>query len=236
MVVTKAPNPSLLSLPAPEGHQTALSCLHPPTVSFPSTHQSTIISNVSPCEHRTQNKDVLLPPSAFMTTGAEETLGKSNCSGFGDASLHQFVPPFEHSSAHSDVCQRASGGGSLEDAATDSASALTEELLGIQLDMMTYQRDRKQLRAWQKLKEVLQSWVQTSGAGEQMERNAVCEELKELEERIDRLSAELAKCKPSMRLHAERIRHLQTALQDSGVSFLHRRADEMDTDPSVFTT
>ncbi|KAK5934049.1 hypothetical protein CgunFtcFv8_014476 [Champsocephalus gunnari] len=233
MAVTKTPNPSLLSLPAPEGHQTALSCLHPPTVSFPSTHQSTIISNVSPCEHPTQNKDVLLPPSAFMTTGAEET---SNCSGFRDASLHQFVPPFEHSSAHSDVCQRASGGGSLDDAATDSASALTEELLGIQLDMMTYQRDRKQLRAWQKLKEVLQSWVQTSGAGEQMERNAVCEELKVLEERIDRLSAELAKRKPSMRLHAERIRHLQTAVQDSGVSFLHRRADEMDTDPSVFTT
>ncbi|KAI9515134.1 hypothetical protein NQZ68_028000 [Dissostichus eleginoides] len=231
--VTKAPNPSLLSLPAPEGHQTALSCLHPPKAPFPSTHQSTIISNVSPCEHQTQNKDVLLPPSAFMTAGTKDMLGKSNCSGFGDASLHQFVPPFEHSSAHSDVCQRASGGGSLEDAATDSASALTEELLGIQLDMMTYQRDRKQLRAWQKLKEVLQSWVQTSGAGEQMERNAVCEELKELEERIDRLSAELAKRKPSMRLHAERIRHLQTALQDSGVSFLRQRADEMETDPSV---
>ena len=129
--VTKAPNPSLLSFPAPEGHQTALSCLHPPTVSFPSTHQSTIISNVSPCEHQTQNKDVLLPPSAFMTTGTKDMviitcsispdisnvikakltnltwasffqkLGKSNCSGFGDASLHQFVPPFEHSSAHS---------------------------------------------------------------------------------------------------------------------------------------
>lgn len=39
-----------------------------------------------------------------------------------------------------------------------------------------------------------------------------------------------------MLLHAERIQHLQTSLQASGVSFLHRRTEEMETDRSVFTT
>ncbi|KAK5872526.1 hypothetical protein PBY51_013217 [Eleginops maclovinus] len=232
--VTKALKPSLLSLPAPEDHHARLSSLHPPKVPFPSTHQSVAISNISPCKRQTQNQDILLPPSAFMTT--EETLGKTNCSGFGDASLHQFVPPFNHSSAHSDVCRRVSRGGTLTVAVTDPTSALTEELLGIQLDMMTFQQDRKQLRAWQKLKEVLQSWLQTSGEGDHMEKNAVYQEVKELEESIDRLSAELAKRKPSMRLHAERIQHLQTALQDSGVAFLRRKVEKMERDPSVFTT
>lgn len=109
------------------------------------------------------------------------------------------------------------------------------DLLSIQLDMKTYQQDRKRLRSWQRLKEVLQSWLQTSGKDEQMEKNAVCQELKELEECIGRLSAELAKRKPTMLLHAERIRHLQTALQASGVSVLQREIEEMETDCSVFT-
>lgn len=48
----------------------------------------------------------------------------------------------------------------------------------------------------------------------------------QLEERINRLSTELAKRKPTMLLHVERIQHLQTALNASGVSFVC----------SVFTT
>lgn len=35
-------------------------------------------------------------------------------------------------------------------------------------------------RSWQKLKEVLQSWLQTSGEDEQMEKPSVCQELKEV--------------------------------------------------------
>lgn len=163
-----APKPSQLSC------NTALSCLHPAKVPVTSTHQSLVISNVSPSEPHTsaldspqETRDVLLPPSAFMTSGTEEKLGKISSSGF--------VPPFEqHSSAYPDIGLRASSGES------DPASALIRELLSIQLEMKTYQRDRKQLRAWQKLKEVLQSWLQTSGRDEQMEKNAVCRELKEV--------------------------------------------------------
>lgn len=36
------------------------------------------------------------------------------------------------------------------------------------------------LRAWRKLKGVLQSWLQTSGKDEVMEKNAVSQELKEV--------------------------------------------------------
>ncbi|XP_036956546.1 protein SFI1 homolog isoform X1 [Acanthopagrus latus] len=156
-----------------------------------------------------EKQDVLLPPSAFMTTALEDTLRKSSSSSFGDPLL---MPPFgQHTSAHSDEHLRTS---SAETEGTDPTSALIRELLSIQMDMKTYQQDRKQLRAWQKLKEVLQSWLQTSGQDEQMEKDSVCQELEELEERIVNLSTELAKRKPTMLLHAERIEHLQTVLID----------------------
>ncbi|XP_044028465.1 protein SFI1 homolog isoform X3 [Siniperca chuatsi] len=200
-----------------EGRPTVLSCRHPAKVPVTSTHQSIIIPNVSPSDpHMStmdspqENQDVLLPPSAFMTTKPEDSLGKTSSSGSGDAPL---VPSFKQHSPASP----ASSGVTVEDAAMDPTSNLTRKLLSIQLDMKTYQEDRKQLRAWQKLKEVLQSWLQTSGKDEQMEKNAVCQELKELEERIDRLSTELAKRKPAMLLHAERIQHLQTVLADHAV-------------------
>lgn len=203
-----APKPSQLACP------TISSLLRPAKVPITSTHQSIVISNVSASEPQKpaldspqQTQDVLLPPSAFMTTGTKDSLEKTSCSGF--------VPPFEqHSSVYPDKSLSAFSG---ETAATDPTSVLTRELLNIQLDMKTYQQDRKQLRAWQKLKEVLQSWLQTSGKDEQMEKNAICQELEELEERIDRLSAELAKRKPTMLLHTERIQHLQHVLRDHSV-------------------
>ncbi|TWW62042.1 hypothetical protein D4764_04G0006890 [Takifugu flavidus] len=99
----------------------------------------------------------------------------------------------------------------------DSKPKTLSELLSIQQDMESYQQDRKQLRAWKKLKAVLQSWKQTSGRYDQSEKAAVCQEMKELEERIARLSAELAKEKPRILLHAERIQHLQTVLRRHSV-------------------
>lgn len=104
-----------------------------------------------------------------------------------------------------DTCVSASGG---ETAETDST--LIAELLSIQLDMKTYQQDKKQLqweqrccyscwvvkhiisvrrepkmhvcslRAWQKLRDVLKSWLQTSGKDDQMEKRTVFEELREV--------------------------------------------------------
>ncbi|KAE8298503.1 Serotransferrin [Larimichthys crocea] len=157
-----APKPSQLS------GRTVLSCHHPAQVSSTSTDQTIITSNVSSCEPHTstmdsphETRDILLPPSAFMTIGAEDKGGTSSL----------------------DVRLRASRGKAAE---IDPASDLTRELLDIRLEMKTYQQDRKQLRAWQKLKEVLRSWLRSSGKDEQVEKHAVCQELKELEERIDR--------------------------------------------------
>lgn len=68
-----APKPSQLS------GRTVLSCHHPAQVSSTSTDQTIITSNVSPCEPHTstmdsphETRDILLPPSAFMTIGAED--------------------------------------------------------------------------------------------------------------------------------------------------------------------
>uniref|UniRef100_UPI0037E92037 protein SFI1 homolog n=1 Tax=Semicossyphus pulcher TaxID=241346 RepID=UPI0037E92037 len=223
-----AAGPKPWQLGSREGGRTVSSCLHPAKAPVTSTHQSIVISNVSPSEphmstpdRSQENQDVLLPPSAFMTTGAENTLGKTSSSGFRDVPL--FKQP---STSYPEKLLRASSGETLEEAAKDSASALTRELLSIQRDMKTYQQDRKQLRAWQKLSEVLQSWLQTSGKDEHVEKDAVCEELKDLEERIDRLSAELGKRKPTMLLHAERIQHLQTVLSASGVPLLYQKAED----------
>ncbi|XP_069000006.1 protein SFI1 homolog isoform X1 [Embiotoca jacksoni] len=218
--------------------------LCPDKVSVPSTHQSTLISTVSPSEahvstvdspQETQNRDLLLPPSAFMTTATQNMLRKSSSSGPRDAPhvpFHHVFTSFKHrSSTYPEVHLRASSGETevrhAEPAAADPASALTEELLSIQLDMKNFQQSRKQLRAWRKLKEVLQSWLQTSGKDEEMERNAVCQELKELEEHIDRLSTELEKWKPTMLLHANRVQRLQS---------VRRKTEEMETDNCVLTT
>ncbi|XP_020507537.3 protein SFI1 homolog isoform X1 [Labrus bergylta] len=201
---------------------TASSCLHHAKVPVTSTHQSFSISNVPTSitqvstENCSQaNQDVLLPPSAFMTTGTDNTFGKTDSAGV--------VPMFYKLSS----VLPAVSGESLEEASKDSTAALTRELLSIQLDMNTYQQDRKQLRAWQKLTEVLRSWLQTSGKDEQMEKTAVCEELKELEERIYSLSTDLGKRKPTMQLHAQRIQHLQTVLQASGVPLLYQKAEDV---------
>ncbi|KAM4588370.1 uncharacterized protein sfi1 [Odontesthes bonariensis] len=139
-----------------------------------------------------QNQDLLLPPSAFMTSAPSEN--RLRGSSGKTANPH------------------------VEEASTDPASALTRELLSIQQEMKSFQQSRQQLRGWRKLREVLQSWLQTSGEDEQLEKHAVCEELKELEERIHRLSTELEKRRPTMLLHAERIQHLQSVLHTSGVS------------------
>ncbi|XP_035488730.1 protein SFI1 homolog isoform X2 [Scophthalmus maximus] len=216
-----------------------------------STHPSTITSTVSPSELRAsvvdssqeiQNQDVLLPPSAFMHIGSHNMLGKTSSPGSEDAALvsfHQFVSPLKHNSRYPDIRASSDEAESLpvEDVGTDAASVLIEEMLSIQLDMKSFQQDRKQLRSWQKLKEVLQSWLQTSGEDEQMEKPSVCQELKELDERVDRLSNKLEKRKPKMLLHAERIQHLQTVLHTSGVYSLHQKTKEMETGlETKFTT
>ncbi|KAF7664341.1 hypothetical protein LDENG_00180090 [Lucifuga dentata] len=238
------PHPLELRSVPHKGQAAASSCLQPVTGSFISVPQSFLVSATghsdphisamdSPCG--SQETHLLLPPSAFMATSTTYMLGKTSNSNLL-LPLHQFVPPpiKQQSSSCSgtiatpwypEVHMRAF---SEEDVEADQASQLMRELLSIQLDMERFQQERKQLRAWQNLKEVLQTWLQTSGKDEEVEKNAVCQELKELEERIDRLSTELSRQKPTMLRHAERIQHLQTVLHTSGVTFLCRQTEEIE--------
>ncbi|KAK7916596.1 hypothetical protein WMY93_012357 [Mugilogobius chulae] len=103
----------------------------------------------------TQNQELLLPPSAFMTTIT-----------FKDSSLEQSsqLPA------------------SANDNSTEPVTDLTKELQEIKQDMTSYQQDKKQLRAWCKLRDVLQTWLQTSGQNDHSEKDSVCQELKEARE------------------------------------------------------
>ncbi|XP_054641735.1 protein SFI1 homolog isoform X2 [Dunckerocampus dactyliophorus] len=140
--------------------------------------------------------DLLLPPAAFMST--EKKYGNGSM-------LLQDVHP------------------SAPSGQTDEASPLIKELMSIQQDMRSFQQDRKQLRLWQRTKDVLHCWLQTSGKDEDMDKNSVCQQMNEMEERIERLSCELATRRPAMHLHAERLRHLQAALDSSGFSSLYKK-------------
>ncbi|XP_075893516.1 uncharacterized protein sfi1 isoform X2 [Nelusetta ayraudi] len=142
-------------------------------------------------------EDALLPPSAFMTGSSENMQIDACSSGFGDG--------FQQPSTSPDTSSRETG---------ETDSTLITELLSIQLDMKTYQQDKKQLQAWQKLRDVLKGWLQTSGKDDRMETKAVCEELQELEDRITRLAAELTERKPSVRLQVARVQHLHGLLSE----------------------
>uniref|UniRef100_A0A3Q2PJF6 SFI1 centrin binding protein n=1 Tax=Fundulus heteroclitus TaxID=8078 RepID=A0A3Q2PJF6_FUNHE len=153
--------------------------------------------------------DLLLPPSAFMTSKTQKSVDSSGIREAPFVPLPDSISPSKHLSDFQDP--------SLTNPPEKDAPALTRELLSIQTDMKNFQQSRKQLRAWRKLRDVLRSWLQTSAEDEQAERSAVCEELKELEKRIQELSAELETHKPTILLHVERIQHLQSVLDNSGV-------------------
>ncbi|KAM4613625.1 protein SFI1 homolog [Polymixia lowei] len=248
------PHPVGPSSPLNKGQTPVRSCLQPPTAPFTSRALAVTQSPLVPamvCSepsvdslHGLQNQDVLLPPSSFMIANAQTKQGKTSSSCPGNATLlppHQFILPLSHHSTYSGVSMRASSEevdveNIEEEAEVDPTLALTGELLSIRLDMDRFQQDRKQLRKWKRLAQVLKTWLQSSGQEEQMEKITVRQELEELEECINRLSADLTKQKPSILLHAARVQHLETLLHSLGDGFLSRPPEERATDHSVFTT
>ncbi|XP_043977144.1 protein SFI1 homolog isoform X4 [Gambusia affinis] len=188
------PGPGNISTPHSEEQETEALSSHTEGALKPSQRGS-MSGAESPLESRTQ--DLLLPPSAFMTSKTQKSLDSSGLRENPFVSLCEF----ETSSTP----------------LTPEASVLMRELLSIQMDMKNFQQSKKQLRAWRKLRDVLQSWLQTSAEDEQVEKSAVCEELKELERRIRELSTELEKQKPTILLHVERIQRLQSVLSTAGV-------------------
>lgn len=78
-----APKPFGFSSPPQKNHPAVLPQLPPAKVPVTSTHQSTITSTVSPSHPQlsvvdssqgTENQDLLLPPSAFMSIGFQNTV------------------------------------------------------------------------------------------------------------------------------------------------------------------
>lgn len=199
------PTPEEFESPATAPQPLELSCSSSAIIPMSTTHQSSNLETVSPSElhmssvESTQNQERLLPPSAFMT---------ATPFSLRDPPLqlsHQVIPTLKNDDSDSTVI--------------DPVSDLTNELLSIQQDMRSYQQDRKQLRTWHKLKDVLQTWLQTSGQDDQYEKNTVSQELEELETAIVQLTTKLAKRKPTILQLVERIQHLQVAHHTSGDSF-----------------
>ncbi|XP_057702688.1 protein SFI1 homolog isoform X3 [Corythoichthys intestinalis] len=195
------------------------SSLHHSSINFSATCQNIDVVNlplqkgpVCIMEQPEPPSELLLPPSTFMS--AESQLG---CDSTFSPKTGPGLEP--SSSTPSDVHPRESNGSSE----TDTTLSLLTELISIQQDMRSFQQERKQLRLWQRVKDVLQGWLQTSGKDEEMESNAVWQQVKELEERIERLSCELATRRLTMRFHVQRIQHLQSVLDCYGFSSLYRQ-------------
>ncbi|XP_029357539.1 protein SFI1 homolog isoform X2 [Echeneis naucrates] len=221
--------------------------LHPSKVLVCTTHQSTAITKPSEplvsgvdSSQGIHDQDLLLPPSAFLPTGFQNMLGKTHSLSSRTApaeSSHQFVKhkskypatPLQVSSEETECFHG-------KEELTGPTATLTRELLSIQQDMKSFQEDRKRLRGWQKLKEILKTWLQTTGEDEQMDKDSVCQELLVLEERIESLSSDLGKRRPVMLLHSERIQHLQSVLHTLGVTSSFQKIKDMECNHSPFTT
>lgn len=134
-----------------------------------------------PCEDTTQNQELLLPPSAFMTA------------------ISQSPEDLPHEQSSRSM-------------PSDPVADLTNELVGIKQDMKNYLQDKKQLRAWCKLRNVLETWLQTSGQDHLAEKDDVCQELEELEKTIAQLASKLSKQKPRILQHVDRIQNLHAPL------------------------
>ncbi|XP_046880848.1 protein SFI1 homolog isoform X2 [Hypomesus transpacificus] len=183
--------------------------------------------------HGTAHQDVLLPPSSFMTNHHSTT-----------SQTHSFCPrgSLVVSSSPPGVCLKGNDDEEEDEeeciqSDCDPALCLSREMLSIRFDMQRFKQNKKQLQTWQKLKEVLKNWLQSSeGEGETKERNDTCQELAELEERIRRLSDEVTEQKPVMRLHAARVHNIESVLLSSGHASLSRTPEHRATDqPSVLT-
>lgn len=143
--------------PSQRNNPTALSCLHP---FKPSSH---ITSAMSPSALRHVStvdspQDLLLPPSAFMTTGTQNPviiivlfINDVAYHDSGDIRSFFFSKMEETSRSGHQLstlpnCVTSSGGADVCHVAADPVSALTSELMSIQLEMNNFQQARKQLR------------------------------------------------------------------------------------------
>ncbi|XP_041748291.1 protein SFI1 homolog isoform X2 [Coregonus clupeaformis] len=216
------PTAPLHQKPSPLPYQTKVQVtanLYPAAASLPISpvlaHPAPHLSLPTAPHHGSLGQDLLLPPSSFMATHTQTKVRQPSGSWISDSSL---LPPNEFSTVH----QQPEYDGDVlteEEEGVDPTLAWTRELLNIRLDMQRFQQDRKQLQAWRRLEELLRSWLQTSVSEvETEERNTIREELEQLEERIGRLSAELAEQKPVMILHAARIHRIESVLLQSSTA------------------
>ncbi|KAM9523069.1 uncharacterized protein sfi1 isoform 3-T3 [Salvelinus alpinus] len=216
------PTAPLHQRPSPLPHQTKVPVtanLYPAAASIPISpiraHPAPHLSFPTAPHHESLGQDLLLPPSSFMATHTQTKVRQPSGSWESDTSL---LPPNEFSTLHQ---QPESDGEDVltEEENVDPTLAWTRELLNIRLDMLRFQQDRKLLQSWRRLEEVLRSWLQTSGSeGETEESNTIRKELEQLEERIGRLSSELAEQKPVMILHAARIHRIESVLLQSSTA------------------
>ncbi|XP_038872128.1 protein SFI1 homolog isoform X4 [Salvelinus namaycush] len=216
------PTAPLHQRPSPLPHQTKVPVtanLYPAAASIPISpiraHPAPHLSFPTAPHHESLGQDLLLPPSSFMATHTQTKVRQPSGSWESDSSL---LPPNEFSTLHQ---QPESDGEDVltEEENVDPTLAWTRELLNIRLDMLRFQQDRKLLQSWRRLEEVLRSWLQTSGSeGETEESYTIRKELEQLEERIGRLSSELAEQKPVMILHAARIHRIESVLLQSSTA------------------
>ncbi|CAL8340519.1 unnamed protein product [Lota lota] len=209
----RPPDVSVSSRPFITSHIPAVACGEHPVASI----------HPSCSTHGLDNQYVLLPPSSFMTSkGQTKTCFRSIES---DSTWTCFFLVIVAEGLR--VTSPVEGGiwGVKETA--DPGMTLAKELLRIQLEMKRFQQDRRQLWAWRRLRDSLQSWLETGSEDDPRERNSVRRELDELEESMGRLSEDLGKQKPAMALHTARVQRLDAVLRSAGVVLPGRTTDTL---------
>ncbi|XP_051887927.1 protein SFI1 homolog isoform X2 [Pristis pectinata] len=170
-------------------------------------------------------KEVLLPPSAFLSLGKEK--GSTNeyhnrNSGFG---AHQVQKDKRILTKQSHTTQQLLSPDRLwdrseflsltfqdTDAASDECSQLEAELQAIRQQMRSFHGSKLKLRIWQKQAAVLQNWLQVNATEEGEEVLQMRQELEQLETDIEMLSMKLKKDAPFIQRHIARVQEIQDSL------------------------
>ncbi|XP_035235068.1 protein SFI1 homolog isoform X3 [Anguilla anguilla] len=174
-------------------------------------------------DHST-NQEVLLPPSSFMTSGVSRQHSTSTLMAQPGPSHSDMLL----STKKFTMCQAAAPTGCVSEKGKQTecelvdqqpychaSTAVAKELLGIQWKMHNFQREKRQLRAWRRLADVLRSWLQTSTSEDETECHSTRLELEELEARMSRLATWLEEEKPVMQCYAARIHSISSCLLEN---------------------
>ncbi|XP_055511944.1 protein SFI1 homolog isoform X2 [Leucoraja erinacea] len=194
-------------------------------MTLPFTHFVPSWPTMDTLQEQPVRKDVLLPPSAFLSLGKER--GNTNedeyrNNGFGAHQVQkdkrvlpkhttrQLLSP-DHLRDRTEFLSPSFQEKDADFAECDQQRKLKAELHGIRQQMQSFHDSKQQLRIWQKQASVLQNWLQVN-ATEDGEAPQMRQELKQLEIDIKTLSMKLKRDTPHIQHQVARVQEIREIL------------------------